>query len=213
MHTCRGNGFETPHKGHRREGGPTLGSCCSDGTRSSLLALPNLGVADFHIIVPDLPSSGHFVSCGREEEVLLPAAVPSTANCGTRAAAHTQVHSLHSARPLPLSRSSVEDALPPSGALPWRWAKVLVGWNQKMLALSNPKEKENLRLKVTAEQKQINVLLEDCSEFCAGQLLLKLKPKQFIGGQTSACSPEHCGWLCLVLAMWESQSAWDCAPA
>lgn len=34
----------------------------------TLLARPNLGVADFHSIVPDLPYSGHFVSCGRKRK-------------------------------------------------------------------------------------------------------------------------------------------------
>lgn len=100
------------------EGGPTRGSCSSDGTRSSLLALPNLGVADFHSIVPDLLHSGHFVSCGRKRKSCCLQLFPALRTAGlVRTHAHTQIHSLHSARPLPLSGSSVQDALPPSEAL------------------------------------------------------------------------------------------------
>lgn len=77
MHTCCGSGFETPDKGRRREGEPSRGSCSSDERRSSLLALSNLGVADFHSIVPDLLYSGHFVSCTRKRKSCCPQLFPA----------------------------------------------------------------------------------------------------------------------------------------
>lgn len=81
--------------------------------RAPLSLLPNLGVADFHSIVPDLPFAGHFVSCGRRGS---PAACSCSQRCELRGLcgrAHTHTHSLQSARPLPLSRSPIQDTAPP----------------------------------------------------------------------------------------------------